>query len=130
MSLWVKIENGVVTACQADTPSNQTDWRQAVEVRPTLDSAKQHYGAHSFDLSKDPVEIVWPVVDFTDAELQGQNASSAKIALDESDITMLRCLEANIPVPPEWNTYRDALRMAIKDGTQPIPTRPAYPAGT
>lgn len=60
-------------------------------------------------------------------------SQQAKIALDKSDVTMLRCVEAAITVPVEWNNYRKSLR-AISNGSDTIstvlPPQPAYPAGT
>lgn len=59
---------------------------------------------------------------------------AARVALDSSDVTMLRCLENAVAVPAEWIAYRKALRSILSssggDATQPLPTRPAYPAGT
>lgn len=61
MSLWVRIENGQVTAC-VDTPQTGDDWFQAIEIRPPLRKGREYYGAHFFDVVKNPVEIVWPVL--------------------------------------------------------------------
>lgn len=57
---------------------------------------------------------------------------AARAALDVSDRTVLRCYEHGVAVPAEWVAYRSALR-AIVSGTvttTPLPTAPAYPAGT
>lgn len=58
----------------------------------------------------------------------------ARALLDQSDVTMLRCIENAVTVPAEWAAFRKALRSIISaatgDATQPLPTRPAYPAGT
>lgn len=60
--------------------------------------------------------------------------AQAQSALDASDITMIRCVEHGVAVPAEWATYRAALRAIVRatsgDPTQPLPARPAYPAGT
>ena|ERR1019366_4339451 len=58
--------------------------------------------------------------------------TQARIALDESDITMLRCVENLVQVPPAWATYRAALRAITNDTSQAteMPTRPPYPQGT
>lgn len=59
--------------------------------------------------------------------------AEAKVALERSDVTMLRCVEAGVSVPAEWSTYRKALRSIINgaDTTSTVlPPIPAYPAGT
>jgi hypothetical protein len=63
-------------------------------------------------------------------QYQGQ----AKSALSESDLTLLRCFENSIAIPAAWSTYRKVLRSigsaTSGDPTQPLPTKPPYPAGT
>lgn len=57
----------------------------------------------------------------------------ARMALDASDVTMLRCVEAGITAPVAWNVYRKALRSIVNGAdttSTALPTRPAYPAGT
>lgn len=58
----------------------------------------------------------------------------AMTALVESDRTVLRCYENGVPMPAEWSAYRKALRAIVGaasgDPAQPLPIRPAYPAGT
>ena len=59
--------------------------------------------------------------------------ASAQAALDKSDITVLRCYSAAVPVPEEWQAYRTALRAitGLTDTTSVVlPTMPAYPSGT
>lgn len=60
--------------------------------------------------------------------------AQAKGLLDESDITVLRCAEAGVPVPQAWRDYRAALRLIVSsdigDPDAGLPARPAYPAGT
>lgn len=57
--------------------------------------------------------------------------AAALAALAESDKTILRCAEKGLAVPSAWASYRAALR-TIVNGTAagPLPTAPAYPAGT
>ena len=69
------------------------------------------------------------------AESWREFQTQAKAALDVSDITVLRCVEKSVAVPAEWANYRVSLRAivgatAIGDPTQPLPTKPTYPAGT
>jgi hypothetical protein len=58
----------------------------------------------------------------------------AQAALDKSDMTVIRCVEAGVTLPAAWVTYRKALRAIVGastgDPTQALPMRPAYPAGT
>lgn len=55
-------------------------------------------------------------------------------ALNDSDIVVLRCYENSVPLPKEWADYRKSLRgivgVSSGDPTQPLPTKPAYPAGS
>ena len=65
-NLYVRVVNNEVKDCW-DTPPQEGvgngGWRNAVEVRPTITPNRQGYTAHTFDLSKDPVEIVYGVFD-------------------------------------------------------------------
>lgn len=58
----------------------------------------------------------------------------AKVALDASDTTVLRCYESGVALPPEWSAYRKALRAILTApvaATVPaLPAKPAYPQGT
>lgn len=58
----------------------------------------------------------------------------ARAMLDESDITVIRCAEAGVPVPQPWRDYRAALRaivsaQSVSESTQ-LPPRPDYPPNT
>ncbi len=59
-------------------------------------------------------------------------AVMAKSALDQSDITILRCVEHGIAVPVEWVAHRSALRAFVAGASTAtaLPATPAYPAGT
>jgi hypothetical protein len=58
----------------------------------------------------------------------------ALATLSESDRTVIRCYENNVPVPAEWSAYRRALRAIVTapngDPTKPLPKKPPYPEGT
>jgi hypothetical protein len=68
------------------------------------------------------------------AELWAVYQSRAQALLNESDRTVIRCYEASTPLPETWVTYRKALRAIVGaesgDPTQPLPSKPEYPAGT
>lgn len=54
----------------------------------------------------------------------------AQIALDISDKTILRCVEAGVEVPSAWATYRADLRSIVTNGSDRLPEQPDYPQGT
>ena len=56
--------------------------------------------------------------------------AEARSALEASDLTVLRCVEAGIPVPADWAAYRQALRAVVSGASTTLPDRPVYPAGT
>jgi hypothetical protein len=70
----------------------------------------------------------------TDLQLWASYQDAAKFALSKSDITLLRILENTQVVPSLWLIYRKSLRIIITaksgDSTIPLPSIPAYPAGT
>lgn len=56
--------------------------------------------------------------------------AKTRAALAQSDLVVLRCYEAAIPVPKEWVDYRKALRICLQQGAS-LPTAPiSYPADT
>ena len=52
----------VIDTIPADGVGNN-GWKEAIEVRPAITAHRQGYTAHTFDLTKTPVEIVWGVYD-------------------------------------------------------------------
>lgn len=83
MAFFVKINpsNEVVKVWDTPPPYGEEGWREAVEVRPTINDATQYYGPHSFDLTKNPVEIVWSVVDMTADEIASAAVARAAQAV-------------------------------------------------
>ncbi len=67
--LYVKVVNNEVTQCwDTQPPAGESGWRSAVEVRPAIIAHRQGYTAHTFDLSTDPVGIVYGTYDITVAD--------------------------------------------------------------
>jgi len=67
-NLYVRVVDGEVKDCWDTAPEEgvgNNGWMNAVEVRPTIIPNRQGYTAHTFDLSKDPVEIVYGTFDIS-----------------------------------------------------------------
>lgn len=58
------------------------------------------------------------------------SVNEARQALEESNTTILMCVENGITVPDSWRDYRKALREIVTNGTGTLPVKPEYPAGT
>ena len=65
MATHVRIENNEVVECLGYLPNRPGDWREAIDIEPTLNPTRQIRGSHTFDISKNPVEIVWGVIDLS-----------------------------------------------------------------
>ena len=109
MSLYVRIENGEVKDCWDKSPDGREGWKNAIEVRPTITLHRQYYTGHTFDLTKDPVEIVYGVVDVTVAERKEQMKQDAQI-----EFNMFFRQQANNP-----STYDPVALQAAKDAVAP-----------
>mgnify|MGYP003654428564 FL=1 len=84
MSLFVKVENEEVTQVwDTQPPAGESGWQSAVEVRPSITDGKQVYTGHTFDLSADPVQIVYGVQDLTIAQRKEQLIGKAKSAYQQ-----------------------------------------------
>ena len=92
MSLFVKVENEEVTQVwDTPPPAGEYGWKSAIEVRPEITDGKQIYTAHTFDLTADPVEIVYGVEDLTIAQrkegLIGQaNSEYQQVANEQTQL--------------------------------------------
>ena len=92
MSLFVKVENEEVTQVwDTQPPLDEAGWKSAIEVRPEITDGKQIYTAHTFDLTADPVEIVYGVEDLTIAQrkegLIGQaNSEYQQVANEQTQL--------------------------------------------
>ena len=92
MSLFVKVENEEVTQVwDTPPPEGEYGWKSAVEVRPEITDGKQIYTAHTFDLTADPVQIVYGVENLTVAQrkqgLIGQaNSEYQQVANEQTQL--------------------------------------------
>jgi hypothetical protein len=84
MSLYVQIVDGEVKQCW-DTPPSEgvgnNGWKNAIEVRPAITAHRQGYTAHTFDISQDPVQIVYGTFEFTVNERKSGMNSDAQFEL-------------------------------------------------
>ena len=106
MSLFVKVvDNEVTQVWDTQPPEGEAGWKSAVEVRPDITDGKQIYTAHTFDLTADPVEIVYGVEDLTVEQRKSNLISKAKtqyreIVFEQTELEMTDeyCAPIIIPV--------------------------------
>jgi len=109
MSLNVRIENGEVKDVW-DTPIDSREgWKSAIEVKPAITPHRQYYTGHTFDLTKDPVEIVYGVADVTVESRKEQMKQQAQMTFN-----MLFRQQANNP-----STYDPVALQVAKDAVAP-----------
>jgi len=109
MSLYVRIENNEVKDCWDTPPDSREGWKNAIEVKPAITAHRQYYTGHTFDLTKDPVEIVYGVADVTVSERKEQMKQEAAMAFN-----MLFRQQAADP-----STYDPVALQAAKDAVAP-----------
>jgi hypothetical protein len=80
MTHYVQVLNGEVKQVW-DTPPSEgvgnNGWRNAVEVRPSIQAGRQGYTAHRFDLNVDPVQIIWDTYEISVDERKGGMRANA-----------------------------------------------------
>lgn len=74
------INNEVKQVWDTQPPAGESGWKSAIEVRPTIIPKRQYYTGHTFDLSKDPVEIVYGVEDIS---VEGRKDALKNLAKSE-----------------------------------------------
>jgi len=109
MSLYVRVENDEVKDCWDTPPDGREGWKSAIEVRPAITPHRQYYTGHTFDLTKDPVEIVYRVADVTVADRKESMKQRAAMAFN-----MLFRQQAENP-----STYDPVALQAAKDSVAP-----------
>jgi hypothetical protein len=86
MALYVQVVNNEVKQCIDTVPAEgvgNAGWKNAVEVRPAITANRQGYTAHTFDLTKDPVEIVYGTFDIPVADRQAGMIANANFAVSQ-----------------------------------------------
>lgn len=79
MSLFVQVVNEEVKQVwDTQPPAGEEGWKSAVEVKPDLTADRQVYDGHTFDISVDPVQIVYAVRDLTVDERKGSLIGQAQ----------------------------------------------------
>ena len=79
MSLFAKVVNNEVTQVwDTQPPAGESGWKSAVEVKPAITANRQSYDGHTFDVSVDPVQIVYAVKDITVDDRKGSLIGAAK----------------------------------------------------
>ena len=82
MTHYVRVENGEVKDVW-DTPPAEgvgnNGWKNAVEVRPAITAHRQGYTAHRFDLTTDPVQIIWDTYNITVADRKAGMIANANM---------------------------------------------------
>ena len=92
MSLFAKVVNEEVTQVwDTQPPAGESGWKSAVEVKPDITDGKQIYTGHTFDLTADPVQIVYGVENLTVAQrkegLIGQaNSEYQQVANEQTQL--------------------------------------------
>ena len=79
MSLFVQVVNAEVKQVwDTQPPAGESGWKSAVEVKPDLTADRQTNDGHTFDISVDPVQIVYAVRDITVDERKGSLIGQAQ----------------------------------------------------
>ena len=80
MTHFVRVVNGEVKDVWDTAPAEgvgNNGWRNAVEVRPSIQAGRQGYTAHRFDLNTDPVQIIWDTYEISvDERKAGMKANA------------------------------------------------------
>jgi hypothetical protein len=117
----IKIVNGEVKEVwDTPPPEGEEGWTTAIEVRPELIPHRQMYTSHSFDLTKDPVEIVWGVVDITTEDRKGGMRSNAGFVFQQVVQEEMRKEVDEFPETQYDAAAVDAARIVFEDAVAAI----------
>ena len=124
MSLFVKVVNNEVKQVwDTQPPAGESGWHSAVEVKPAITANRQIYTGHTFDLTTDPVQIVYGVEDVTvdarkagligqaKAEFQQVANEQLQVEMDDTDTA------GDLDVVSAAKAVKDAKIVAINTAT-------------
>lgn len=78
----VRVQDGKVTDCwDTPAPEGQSGWSPAVEVTPDLTPNREILTTHTFDITKNPIEIVWGKRELSVEERKGSLIGQANFAV-------------------------------------------------
>jgi len=84
MSLFARVVNNEVTQVwDTQPPAGESGWKSAVEVKPDVVENRQVHTGHTFDLTTDPVQIVYGVRDVTVDERKAGLIGQAKFEFQQ-----------------------------------------------
>jgi hypothetical protein len=82
--LYVRIiNNEVKQVWDTPPPAGESGWKSAVEVRPSIVAHRQGYTAHRFDLTTDPVQIIWDTYEISVADRKVGMKANAKFVFQQ-----------------------------------------------
>lgn len=78
MALFVQVIDGEVKQVWDSTPpAGEAGWVDAVEVRAPVQSGRQGYLAHRYDLTATPVQIIWDTYDISAEDRKADMSANA-----------------------------------------------------
>ena len=98
MSLYVQVIDGEVKQVWGTSPpEGESGWKSAIEVRPEITDGRHAYTTHTFDLTSDPVEIVYGVWDLTVDDRKSNLINNAKSEYEKAanEQTQLEIMDAS-----------------------------------
>lgn len=101
MSLYVRVVDNTVTDVWDTAPAEgvgNNGWRNAVEIRPEITPHRQTYNGHVFDTTKDPVEIVYQVMDIS---VQSRKESMTSLAAAGFEFVVNQQLRLQVSSNPD-----------------------------
>jgi hypothetical protein len=124
MSLFVKIVNNEVKQVwDTQPPAGESGWKSAVEVKPDVVENRQVLDGHTFDLTTDPVQIVYAVRDITVDERKSGLIGRAKsefqqVANDQLQVEMDdTATDGDLEAVSAAKAVKDAKIVAINTAT-------------